>query len=108
MVLRENHQSLVENLRTTTTADARADIYAIGAVGYFLLTGTPVFTGATVMEICMKHVREAPELPSVRKGQPVSAAEVADQKRFDRHVVAPAGAVTASSLAARRVMWSAI
>src|SRR5262249_2627541 len=54
--------------------DARSDVYAVGAVGYFLLTGTPVFTGATVMEICMKHAREAPEPPSVRCGKPVSPA----------------------------------
>jgi serine/threonine protein kinase len=49
-----------------------SDIYAIGAVGYFLLTGTPVFAGKTVMEICMKHTRTMPEPPSVRLGRPVS------------------------------------
>jgi eukaryotic-like serine/threonine-protein kinase len=52
--------------------DARSDVYALAAVGYFLLTGTPVFSGPTVMEICMKHAKSAPEPPSARRGQPVS------------------------------------
>jgi hypothetical protein len=54
--------------------DARADVYAVGAVGYFMLTGAPVFSGTTVMEICMKHVKEAPMPPSQRSGKPVSPA----------------------------------
>ena len=49
-----------------------SDLYAIGALGYFLLTGTTVFTGKTIMEICMKHVRTNPDAPSVRLGRPVS------------------------------------
>src|SRR5262249_31713229 len=52
--------------------DARADVYAVRAAGYFMLTGFPVSTGATVMEICMKHVKETPEPPSQRSGKPVS------------------------------------
>jgi len=52
--------------------DARSDVYALTAVGYFLLTGTPVFSGASVMEICMKHAKAAPEPPSARRGSPVS------------------------------------
>jgi hypothetical protein len=63
-----------EAVNQPDAVDARADVYAVGAVGYFMLTGEPVFTGATVMEICMKHVKEAPEPPSRRSGRPVSPA----------------------------------
>jgi serine/threonine protein kinase len=54
--------------------DARADVYGIGAVGYFLLTGSPVFTGSSATDICLKHVREVPEPPSLKTGQAVSPA----------------------------------
>jgi hypothetical protein len=52
--------------------DPRSDLYAVGAVGYFLLTGTPVFDGASVVEICMKHVQAAVDPPSQRLGRRVS------------------------------------
>jgi hypothetical protein len=51
--------------------DARSDVYAIGAVAYFLLTGTPVFRGESIMEICLNHVRTAPDTPSARLGKPI-------------------------------------
>jgi eukaryotic-like serine/threonine-protein kinase len=55
------------------TIDVRTDIYAVGAVGYFLLTGTPVFTGDGLVELCHKHIEEQPEPPSKRLGKPVLA-----------------------------------
>ncbi len=46
----------------------QSDLYALGAVGYFLLTGYSVFEGASAVEICAKHLNEAPVPPSQRVG----------------------------------------
>jgi serine/threonine protein kinase len=51
-----------------------SDMYAVAAVGYYLLTGTDVFGGATVMEIGAGHLFKAPEPPSERLGRPLPAA----------------------------------
>ena len=61
-----------EAIENPDDLDARSDLYAVGAVGYYLLTGTPVFDGRHVMEILQKHVTTAPEPPSQRLGRPVS------------------------------------
>jgi eukaryotic-like serine/threonine-protein kinase len=52
--------------------DPRADIYSLGCVGYYLLTGETVFAGLTVGEIMLQQVRSVPEKPSARMHQPVS------------------------------------
>jgi serine/threonine-protein kinase len=49
-----------------TEVDPRADIYALGCVAYFLLTGQLVFEGTTPMKTLLKHVEEAPVPPSQR------------------------------------------
>jgi serine/threonine-protein kinase len=54
------------------TVDARADLYALGAVGYWLLTGTHVFGGKSMLEVCSHHLHSVPEPPSVRRGEPVA------------------------------------
>ncbi len=44
--------------------DRRADIYALGCVGYWLLTGRTVFEAPTAMAMLMRHVQDEPTAPS--------------------------------------------
>jgi len=53
--------------------DARSDIYSLGAVGYFLLTGSSVFSGGTVGEIGEHHLHSEPMPPSLKLGAAVPA-----------------------------------
>ena len=41
--------------------DGRSDLYSLGAVAYYALTGQPVFDGPSTPSIMMKHVTETPE-----------------------------------------------
>jgi hypothetical protein len=61
-----------ETLTAPETVDARTDLYALGAVGYWLLTGTHVFGGKSIVEVCAHHLHSIPEPPSTRRGAPVS------------------------------------
>jgi serine/threonine-protein kinase len=65
------HYMAPETVTAPDMVDARADIYAVGAVGYWLLTGTHVFRGNTVMEVLAHHLHTAPEPPSIRMNVPV-------------------------------------
>ena len=55
-------------------ADARSDLYSVGAVAYFLLTGRHVFEGRTIIEICGHHLHTPPTPPSERLGRPLPAS----------------------------------
>ncbi len=61
-----------EAFKSPDKVDARSDLYAVGAVGYFLLTGTPLFFGDNVLDILNHQVKTAPEPISQRAKQPVS------------------------------------
>jgi eukaryotic-like serine/threonine-protein kinase len=79
-----------------------ADLYALGCVAYFLLTGQKVFNGKTAVDICIQHVTKQPMPPSQAanvnvprqleeiilaclakqpSGRPASADELADRLR---------------------------
>jgi serine/threonine protein kinase len=61
-----------EAIQTPDLVDARSDLYAVGAIGYFLLTGQPVFHAATFVELCQQHIVGVPESPSQRLGRAIS------------------------------------
>ena len=63
-----------EAIRAPETVDFRSDLYSLGAVGYFLLTGVPVFDAGSALEVYSKHLHEPPTPPSQRLGRPVATA----------------------------------
>lgn len=52
---------------------ARSDLYSLGCVGYFMLTGRPVFEGRNMVEVCGHHLHTRPQPPAERLGKPVPA-----------------------------------
>ena len=55
------------------TVGPLSDIYSLGCVAYFLLTGLRVFEGKTAVDVCVKHVSAAPQPPSGRTENPIPA-----------------------------------
>jgi serine/threonine-protein kinase len=51
--------------------DGRADLYALGCVGYFLLSGTMVFEDTNPMTVALKHVQATPQPLSSRTELPI-------------------------------------
>jgi hypothetical protein len=69
-VLRGTPQYMApEAIRDPGSADPRSDLYAVGAVGYYLLTGTPVFSGRGPIETIHHHLTTQPESLSKRLGR---------------------------------------
>jgi serine/threonine-protein kinase len=53
------------------TVDGRTDIYALGCVAYFLLTGELVFGGEKAVNLIAKHLQAEPVPPSERTTQSI-------------------------------------
>ena len=102
-----------ESILNPDSVDVRTDIYALGAVAYFLLAGVDVFDGRSVVEVCSQHLHQEPKPLSARgvvvsemlealvlsclskdpKGRPQSAAEL--RRRIEACPVEPWNSDTA-------------
>jgi tRNA A-37 threonylcarbamoyl transferase component Bud32 len=61
-----------EAVESPATVEARSDLYSVGAVGYWLLTGNTLFDSHQVEEIFNHHVRTMPAHPGERVGRELS------------------------------------
>src|SRR6185295_15124318 len=60
-----------ETILNEGAVDQRADVYAVGCVAYYLLTGQLVFEADTPMKMFMHHVQTTPIPPSQRSELPI-------------------------------------
>lgn len=62
-----------EAIQTPNLVDTRSDLYAVGAVGYFLLTGETAFKADTLVDLCQMHTAQLVATPSQRLGRTISS-----------------------------------
>ncbi len=60
-----------EAIRHADGYEPRSDLYALGGVAYFMLTGEHVFEASTTMELLSLHLMEPPPSPSRQRGGPL-------------------------------------
>ena len=58
-----------ETILGDVEVDRRVDVYALGCVAYYLLTGERVFSAESQMKLLMQHLQDQPALPSRRTQQ---------------------------------------
>jgi tRNA A-37 threonylcarbamoyl transferase component Bud32 len=61
-----------EAVEKPESVDSRSDLYSLGAVGYWLLTGKTLFDRDTIEDLLVCQVKESPPHPSERLGRPLS------------------------------------
>jgi len=61
-----------EMIRNPASSDPRCDLYALGGLAYFLLTGRHVFEHDSAAEVLQLHLNETPVPPSEVTDNPIS------------------------------------
>jgi hypothetical protein len=59
--------------------DGRSDLYSLGLVGYFALTGTVPFTGSTQAVLAQQITKDAPSVSSAARGVPRQLGDAIDR-----------------------------
>jgi serine/threonine-protein kinase len=67
------HYFAPETLTSPDDVGPQTDLYSLGCVGYFLLTGHTVFEGRTAVEVCGHHMHSRPVPPAERLGRALPA-----------------------------------
>lgn len=62
-----------EAIASPEAVDARSDLYSLGAVGYWLLTGRTLFETDNVQQLLERQVKDMPPWPSQRLGRQIAA-----------------------------------
>lgn len=60
-----------ESILGEADVDRRADVYALGCVAYFILTGSLVFEAENSMQMLVQHLHSQPTRPSERSELPI-------------------------------------
>ncbi len=65
------HYMAPEAIQSPEDVGPATDIYALAAVGYFLVTGRELFPGKSMIEVCSQHLTAQPEPLDAVRGAPV-------------------------------------
>jgi serine/threonine-protein kinase len=63
-----------EAIVAPATVGPQSDLYGLGALGYFLLRGEPVFRGQSLIEVCCHHLHSTPQPLALELGDACAAA----------------------------------
>lgn len=95
-----------ELFESATRASAQSDLYSVGVVAYYLLTGAPPFSGGGTTELGLAHLTQTPSAPSEVLGiacdPTLEAAVLACLKKHPR--ARPSSAASLRALLDRSVL----
>jgi hypothetical protein len=90
-----------EQLKSTKEVDGRTDVWSLGAVFYEAITGSPVFRGETLPQVCAMIASEDPIPPSARRADVPEPLEHSILRSLDKDPATRAPLIDLARAAAR-------